>query len=286
MKKQIIYHFSDIVRLIKMTKGSLTFIGLGLFDEKDISLKGFEEIRKSDEIFAEFYTAKLTDNSVNEIEKKINKKIKILSRAKTEDANIILSSAKDKKIAFLTCGDPMTATTHIDLRLRAIKLGIKTNVIHGSSIVTAVPGLLGLQNYKFGRTTTLAYPEKNYFPTSPYDVIKENKKMGMHTLVLLDIHADKNKFMTANEGMKLFLKMEEKLKKKIIDKDSLVCVVARAGSKDSTVVAGSLKDLLKKDFGPPLHTIVIPGELHFMEIEALELLAQLPAQQGRKIQKL
>jgi len=269
-----------------MKKGNLTFIGLGLFDEKDITIKGIEEIKNCDKVYAEFYTAKLTGTDIKKIEKIIDKKIKILSRTETEDGNIILSDAKDKKIAFLTCGDPMTATTHVDLRLRAIKMGIKTIVIHGSSIVTAVPGLLGLQNYKFGRTTTLAYPEKNYFPTSPYDVIKENKKVGLHTLVLLDIQADNNKFMTANEGMKLLLSMEEKQKEKLFENDSIVCVVARAGSKESITKAGSIKDLIKENFGPPLHSLVIPGDLHFMEIEALQLLAQLPAQQGRKLQKL
>ena len=131
-----------------MKIGSLTFVGLGLFDERDISLKGIEEIKKCDKVFAEFYTAKLTGASVKEIEKTIGKKIEILSREQTENGEKILESAKNQNTIFLTCGDPMTATTHIDLRLRAIKMGIKTQVIHGSSIVTAVPGLLGLQNYK------------------------------------------------------------------------------------------------------------------------------------------
>jgi len=269
-----------------MKKGSLTLIGLGLYDEKDITLKSLEEIKKSERVFAEFYTAKLVGTNIKKIERIIGKKVIVLSRSETEDGSIILDSAKKESIAFLTCGDPMTATTHIDLRLRAEKLGIKTYIIHGSSIITAVPGLLGLQNYKFGRTTTLAYPEKNYFPTSPYDVILKNKKIGLHTLILLDIQSEKNKFMSANEGLKLLLKMEEKLKKNIIKNDSIICVVARAGSKDCKAVAGSIKKLLNVDFGPPLHTIVIPGELHFMEIEALQLLAQLPAQQGRKLQKL
>jgi diphthine synthase len=269
-----------------MPNGNLTFIGLGLYDDKDISLKGLDEIRNCDKIFAEFYTAKLTGADIKEVEKTIGKPIKILTRAETEKGDVILGSAKESSVIFLTCGDPMTATTHVDLRLRAIKMGIKTKVIHGSSIVTAVPGLLGLQNYKFGRTTTLAYPEKDYFPTSPYNVIKENKEMGLHTLILLDIRADNNRYMTANEGMDLLLKMEEKHKENLFNKESIVCVVARAGSSEPVTAAGTVKDLVDKDFGPPLHTLVVPGKLHFMEIEALQLLAQLPAQQGRKLQKL
>ena len=146
--------------------------------------------------------------------------------------------------------------------------------------------MLGLQNYKFGRTTTLAYPEKDYFPTSPYDVIKDNKKMGLHTLILLDIQADNDRYMTANEGMKLLLEMEENKNGKIYNEDSIICVVDRAGSDKPVVAAGTFKNMTKKDFGPPLHTLVIPGKLHFMEVEALEKLAQLPAQQDRKLQKL
>lgn len=260
-----------------MNKGKLTFIGLGLFDEKDVSIKGLEEIKKSDKVFTEFYTAKLVGTNIEKLENMFAKKIEILTREETEKGEIIINSALNQDVVFLTAGDSMTATTHVDLRLNAIKKGIKTKIIHGVSIATTVPGLLGLQNYKFGRTTTLAYPEKNYFPTSPYDVIKENQKIGLHTLVLLDIQADKNKYMTANEGLKYLMEMEETKQEKIFAEDSIFCVVARAGSDNPVVSAGVYRDLIEKDFGPPLHTIVIPGKLHFMEKEALEILAQLPA---------
>ena len=269
-----------------MSKGMLIFIGLGLYDEKDITLKALEKIKNCDKVFAEFYTAKLVGTDIKNIEKTVGKKIEVLNREETEKGDKILNSAKRQKVCFLIAGDSMTATTHVDLRVRAKELGIQTKIIHGSSIFTAVSGLLGLQNYKFGRTTTLAYPEKDYFPTSPYDVIKENKKMGLHTLVLLDIQQDKDKYMTANEGLDILLKMEDIKKEKIILQDTTACVVARAGSDDPVTIADSVENLIKKYFGPPLHTIVIPGKLHFMEIEALKALAQLPAQQVIKIQKL
>ena len=269
-----------------MANCSLNFIGLGLFDEKDISLKGIEEIKKCDKVFAEFYTAKLFGTSFEKIEKTIGKKIEVLSREDTEKGDIIINAAKKHNVAFLTAGDPMTATTHVDLRIRAVKQGIETHVIHGSSIITAVSGLLGLQNYKFGRTTTLAYPEGDYFPTSPYDVVKENRKIGLHTLILLDIQADKDKYMTANEGLKLLLEMEDKVHGNIISKDTIACVVAQAGSKKPVVKADTIENLIKLDFGPPLHSLVIPGKLHFMEIEAIQVLAQLPAHLGEKLQKI
>jgi diphthine synthase len=269
-----------------MSKGKLLFIGLGLYDENDVSLKGVNELRSCKKIFAEFYTSKLSGFNKASFEKIIGKDITVLSREESEGGDKILDLASDEKVAFLTCGDPMIATTHVELRIRAIKMGIETNIIHSGSIVTAAPGLLGLQNYKFGRTTTIAYPEKNYFPTSPYSVIKDNKKMGLHTIVLLDIQADKNTYMTANEGLQLLLKMEDILKENIVSKESIICIVGQAGASKPVLQANTVKNLLNKDFGPPLHTIVIPGTLHFMEIEALKVCANLPREMVKKLQKL
>ena len=252
----------------------LVFVGFGLFDEKDITLKGLDEIKKADIVFAEFYTAKLTGSSKEKLGELLGKEIKILSREEVENGRIILNEAKNKNVVFLTPGDPMTATTHVALRIQAKERGIKTKIVHGASIISAAPGLLGLQHYKFGRTTTIPFPEKNYLPESPYDVIKENKSHGLHTLILLDIK--KNRLMTANEGIKVLLRIEEKRKEKIVTPDTLMCVVARAGSDDCLISADYVKNLLSKNFGTPMHSLIIPGNLHFMEAEALVKLANAP----------
>lgn len=252
----------------------LVFIGLGLFDEKDITLKGLEEIKNSNMVFAEFYTARLIGTSKEKLESLFGKEIKILNRKEVEDGRIILNEAKNKNIAFLTPGDPMTATTHVALRIQAAEMGIKTKIIHGVSIVSAASGLLGLQSYKFGRTTTIPFPEKDYLPESPYEVIRQNKENGLHTLILLDIKSDR--LMTANEGMKILLRIEEEKKEKVITQDTLMCVVARAGSDDCLTSADYVKALLNKDFGEPMHSLIMPGNLHFMEAEALVKLANAP----------
>jgi len=252
--------------------GELIFIGLGLWSEKDITIAGAEAAGECDVVFAEFYTSMLGVPK-ERMEDIIGGRIEVLSREEVEDGERILGEAMDKKVCLLTGGDPMTATTHIDLRLRAIERGIATRVVHGISIVTAASGLLGLQSYKFGRATTLAFPEGDYFPTSPYDVVSKNMEMGLHTLVLLDVG---NKFMTANEGIELLLEMENREKRGIIGKKTLAAVVARASSPSPTVRAGYPGELADMDFGPPLHCIVIPGKLHFMEAKALVMLAGAP----------
>ena len=254
----------------------LIIIGLGLNDGKDIAYKGLEKLREVDIIFGEFYTAKMAEETVQQIESLIDKKILILTRDQVEDGTIIFNNALKGSVAFVCQGDPLTATTHIELLIRAKQLKIPTQLIHASSVVTAVPGLLGLQFYKFGRTTTLAFPDGAYFPESPYEVIIDNLKRGLHTLVLLDIDAQKNRYMTANEGIDLLLKISSKREDTFFSNDTLICVVARAGADDPKINADLAGKLVKKDFGGPLHTIVIPGKLHFKEAEGLIILADAP----------
>lgn len=258
--------------------GKLIFIGLGLDNGKDISIKGLELLKTCDFVFAEFYTSDLAKGSIEYLENLGNKQIEVLDREQVENGDLILEKAQmdDSNVAFLVPGDPLTATTHIDLLLRAKERTISTMVIHAPSVATVVPGLLGLQFYKFGRTTTIAYPEGDYFPESPYDVIAENLSMGLHTLVLLDIHAEKKRYMTANEGLQILLKINSRRENDIFTPTTLACVVARAGANDSIVLADHAEKLLERDYGPPLHCIVVPGKLHFKESEALIILANAP----------
>jgi len=259
----------------------LTFIGLGLGDERDITLRGLQAVQNADEVFAEFYTSVLSNANLEKLKHHFGREIVVLNRSQVEDENIILEAASKKNVVFLTAGDTMMATTHIALRLKAMDRGIKTEIIHNASIITAASGLLGLQNYKFGRTTTIPYFQENYFPESPYEIIKENLKNGMHTLVLLDTDSEGNKYMTANKGIETLLRIEKKRMERVITDDTLVCVVARAGAENSILYANIVKKLLEKNFGDCPHCLVIPGKLHYMEIESLTKIAGLPEKIGK-----
>jgi len=253
------------------------FVGLGLHDERSMTLRGMDEVRGADIVFAESYTSILSEGSLPRLESATGKTIQLLERGAVEDGRIVLDACKSSRVVLLVVGDPMMATTHVDLRLRAEMQGVDTEVVHGMSVQTAVPGLLGLQHYKFGRTTSLPFPQEGYSPTSPYDNIGENLSRGLHSLVLLDIDAENSRYMTANEGLHLLLDMERRTSKNIIAENTLACVVARAGSPSALVRAGHVADLIKVDFGPPPHSIVVPGRLHFMEEEALKTFAGLKA---------
>jgi len=256
---------------------ALYFIGLGLYDEKDITLKGLERARNCEKVFAEFYTSLLAGTTIDKVEELIGKPIVRLSREDVElnFEKIVLPEAKEKDVAFLTAGDPMVATTHSDLRIRAKKAGVESYVIHAPSIYSAI-GITGLQIYKFGKSATVAYPEKNWFPTSHYDVIRENRKRGLHTLLFLDIKAEEGRYMTANEAMEILLQVEDMKKEEVFTPETLVVVLARAGSLNPTIRAGYVKDMIKEDFGRQPHVLIVPGRLHVVEAEYLVEFADAP----------
>jgi len=246
----------------------LTFVGLGLYDLTDIPLKGYACIRGAEYVFLEAYTSRLAGCSVSEMAEFYGHDIQVLSREEIEgNPEPLFVLAKDHPVVFLTGGDPMVSTTHIDLRIRAKKRGIETRIIHASSISTAVCGLTGLQNYRFGKSCSLPYPYKAWSPQTPFDVIRENRQRDLHTRVYLDIKEDR--CMTIPEAVEILEEMSQKCGIII----PLYIGVARAGSETPIIAAGNAARIRDTDFGPPLHILVIPASLHVMEQEYLELFA-------------
>lgn len=260
----------------------LVFVGLGLHDEKGISLKGIEEAKTADTIFMELYTNLLPEFSVERFESMVEKKIHLLQRRDLEEKSgeLLLNAAEKGKTVFLVPGDPLIATTHVTLRIEAEKHGVKTRIIHGASIISAIIGLSGLHNYKFGKTVTIPFPEN--FSETPYNVITQNKKRGLHTLCLLDLKIDEKRFLTINKALTLLTEIEEKRNKKIITPNTLAVGIARAGSNNPTIKADYIKNLTKHHFGNPPQSLIFLGELHFTETEALLTLAHAPETLRRK----
>jgi diphthine synthase len=256
--------------------GELLFVGLGLSSVQDMSLRALESLRKCDLVYAEFYTSKLIDSTIAELEKAIGKPVKVLDRVDVEEGEEIVEAAKQQRVAFVTAGDTMAATTHVDIRLQAMEAGIRTELIHGVSIFTACASALGLQPYKFGRTITLPFTEKNFSPSSPYENILENHKRGLHSLILLDIRDQENRFMSAGEGVQWLIDAEKRIGRGLMGERTIICACARVGSPSEKLRAGLAPDILSEDMGPPLHTLVLPGKLHFMESSALVRLAGAP----------
>jgi diphthine synthase len=224
----------------------------------------------------ELYTSLMPEFNLQSFETLCGKKVQLISRRQLEEENgtIILEAAKKGKTVLLVPGDPFIATTHVTLRIDAEKHGIKTRIIHGASIISAIISLSGLHNYKFGKTVTIPFPEN--FSETPYNVIAQNKKAGLHTLCLLDLKATEMKFLSINQAIEMLLEVEEKNKKSVITPDTVAVGVARAGSNNPTLKADFVKDLVKYDFGKPPYSLIFPGDMHFMEAESLIAFAGAP----------
>ncbi|SDZ75745.1 diphthine synthase [Haloplanus vescus] len=258
----------------------LTFVGLGLYDERSITVEGRDALRAADRAFAEFYTSRLVGTSVESLEAHHDVDIEVRDRAGVEQhPEPILDAAESEDVVFLTAGDSMISTTHVDLRLRAMERGIDTRVVHGVSASSAASGLTGLQNYRFGKAVTLPFPRAHGadgVPASVVESVDANRERGLHTLVYLDIKVDDGRgtdagetFMTADVAAGLLAEEWP---------DRLAVAVARAGSPNPVVDADRLSALATRDFGDPLHMLVIPGDLHHVEVDALETLGGAPAE--------
>jgi len=236
--------------------------------KKDITVKGLEAVKNCDVIYLEGYTSTLAC-PIQDLEKLYEKKIIVADRELIEQKaeETILADAKEKDVAFLVIGDVFGATTHTDLRNRAEEQGIKVEIIHSTSILTAV-GDTGLELYKFGKTTSIPFHKENVL--APYEVLEGNKRIGLHTLFLLDLDPPNKKFLKISEALEYLLECEQKQNKKLID-ENIVCIgCAGLGTKSQIIKAGKLSELKQIDFGDQVQCLIIPGNLHFVEEENLK----------------
>ena len=251
---------------------TLHLISIGLADERDISVKGLEIIKACSKIYLENFTS-LLQCSKEKLEQFYGKKITLADRALSEQgAEKIVEEAKSQEVAFLVVGDTFSATTHIELFRLAKEKNIPVQVIHNASIFTAV-GETGLQLYNFGKTTSIPFSEKVPNLETPYIVLKQNLSLGMHTLFLLDLDLEKNQFLTIKEALQTLEEIETRKKENLITKNTLAVACARLGSQDSLIKAGTFSKLKNINFGKPPYCLIIPGKLHFIEEEMLQLYA-------------
>ncbi|KAL2875439.1 diphthine synthase [Colletotrichum sp. CLE4] len=253
----------------------LYLVGLGLSDETDITVKGLEVVKKAARVYLEAYTSiLLVDKTV--LEAYYGREIVVADREMVEsNSDEILRDAQTQDVAFCVVGDPFGATTHTDLVLRARELGISVATVPNASIMSGI-GATGLQLYNFGQTVSMVFFTDTWKPASFYDRIKENRDIGLHTLVLLDIKVKEQsledmargrrvyqppRYMTVGQCAAQMIEIEEEKKEGVYTAGSLAIGAARVGGKTEKYVAGTLKELCDTDeiLGGPLHSMVLLG---------------------------
>lgn len=293
----------------------LYLIGLGLGDAKDITVKGLEIVKKVGKVFLENYTSILGCDKLV-LEEFYGRSIVVVDREMMEQGcKDILDAAEESDAAVLVVGDPLNATTHTDLLLRAASRKIPYQVIHNASIINAV-ACCGLQIYTFGETVSIPFWTDTWKPESFYDKILRNRNSGLHTLCLLDIKVkepnidllmkgiskfDPPRFMSVSQAADQLLSIirhrnvksnndgvsshdDEVVKDEtthnleigdnILHEDSVCVGIARVGSSSQQIIKTTLREATGIDFGPPLHSLVIPGNLHPLEEEMMSLFSK------------
>eukprot|EP00105_Crassostrea_gigas_P013102 XP_011429313.1 PREDICTED: diphthine methyl ester synthase-like [Crassostrea gigas] len=266
----------------------LFFVGLGLGDAKDITVKGLEVVKKCKRVYLEAYTSILTVGK-DALEEFYGREIILADRDMVEtNSDEILSGAEEEDVAFLVVGDPFGATTHTDLVLRAKEKGLDYRVVHNASIMNAC-GCCGLQLYNFGETVSIVFWTDTWKPDSYYDKIKSNRDRNMHTLCLLDIKMKEQtienlmkgrkifeppRFMTVKQASEQLLEIVENKRQEgdnsLAFTEDTVCVgLSRVGSDAQRIVSATLQEMTQIDQGEPLHSLIIPGEMHSLERDML-----------------
>lgn len=244
----------------------LYLVGLGL-KPKHLTLEALDAIKDSGQVFLEAYTSAYAEGTLTELEKITGKKIHTFTRKQVEEeTKSILAMAKKNNVALLAFGNPLTATTHVQLLIDAKKEGVKTRIIEGISVTNCL-ARTGLDEYRFGRTTTIVEPSENYSPESFFEFIEKNFGAGFHTLCLLDTR-NGEKLMTAARGLELLEKIAAKKKKKFLEKTPIILLAGLSGEKEK-IVPGYLKDLKGKELGAFPQSIIVCGKLTEKEKEAL-----------------
>ena len=256
----------------------LWLIGLGPGNLDHMSKKAIDVARACSERFLEGYTAILPPYQEDRLESFVGKWERIM-RPRVENPEELLKLAKEEPIALLIVGDPMQATTHVDLEARCDELEIDFNVIPGITATALAVSLSGLQSYRFGRQVTIPYSYGNYLPSSPLEMIYKNYDNNLHTLVLLDLDPtgmgiEKPTPMSPLDAYTILQKMEGKMieggMKSSQPVKNLDGILLTDISLDSEkVIAGNLFEISEYNDGW-IHCLIIPSKMNQNEIDAFE----------------
>ncbi|QGA54362.1 diphthine synthase [Sulfolobus sp. E5-1-F] len=249
----------------------LSLIGLGI-SKKFITESAINALNDSDIIIFDKYTSRSCDINVDILRRLVKGEKTFIEadRSLLENNSKIIMDYLDKtyNVSIASIGDVLIATTHVSLLVEAKQRGHKVKVIPGISVHCYLISKSLLSSYKFGKSVTVTFPYNDFIDPTPYNVIEDNRKRGLHTILYLDLKDEKA--MTANEALQILLRLEEKHRKNVLSKSDIVIVGARLGCDNEKIIALTVEEAISYDFGNTPHIIIIPGNLHYMEAEAIK----------------
>ncbi len=265
----------------------LWFVGLGISGADGIGSDVVKILKKADLVYLEIFTSPITKSELIKIKKIVKGAFETAPRWLVEDGKAILKEAKKKEVVLLSYGDPYIATTHIELRTRAVSEKIQTKTIHAASAITSLIGECGFHFYKIGKVVTMMKDQQSV--SSVYYTLYDNLVAGNHTIIILEFNNDAKFFLNPKDAFSSLLLTESGQKRNVIDNSTFAVVASRIGAKNQKIIAGKISSLENTNFGKPPHTIIIPGRMHFTESDALKVLGKYfdePFDNSSRIQKI
>jgi diphthine synthase len=235
------------------------FVSAGFNPPSSLTMEEIDFLDASDKIIVDTFTSPFYLKNYK------NRDLIFADREKLENYEWIFQL--EGRIAIIISGDSFSATTHFNIYSEAVKRGLEVKAFHNATIVPLAATRLGLQLYKIGPVVSLPRFSEKFRPISPYEKIKRNKEMKLHTIILLDISPP----MTLNEALEELLWMEREMKERLFTPTTKIGIISCLGMPEETIKFSTIEKLASESgFKPPL-TIVLPGDLHFQEEENLSI---------------
>ena len=129
-------------------------VGLGLGNERDVTLRGLDAVRSCAKVYLEAYTSVLgvDVDALERLYGKTGDDVRQTLRRGGVDARAGRATTTD--VAFCVVGDAFAATTHSRFSVTRGRRGIEVRPVYNASIMNAVAGT-GLSLYNFGAAISL-----------------------------------------------------------------------------------------------------------------------------------
>ncbi len=241
----------------------LNLMGLGLRGIRSLTLEQLEVLKLSDIVYFETYTSISPQGTIRELQKLLGKTVLPADREFVEKGEDIIQQAAYQNITIVVTGDPLSATTHNQLRADSIDAGVEVAIFENASIISVIPGIIGLFPYRMGPSVSVPFPQENFLPRSVVEKIQANISQNFHTILLLDLKEGRTMF--PHEALETILKMEERYGYKFLDAESKVFSLSRVSQEGERLIYDTVSNIIDARYAEFPAAMVIPAELNHNE---------------------
>ena len=81
------------------------------------------------------------------------------------------------------------------------------------------------------------------------------------------------RYMTVRQCIDQLLEIEDKRGEKAYGPKTICAGLARVGAVDQCIISGTLEEVREAEMGGPLHSLILAGNMHFLESDSLKRFA-------------